>query len=625
MLSFLSPLFLAGAAAAAVPIVLHLLKREPEQRVRFPTVRLLMGAPVEHTDRRRLRELLLLALRVAALVLLAVAFARPFLASGAALRSAGVTVVALDTSYSLSAPDRFERARALAKRAIAEAPAGDLVGVVTFADTGDIVEKPSADRVLASAAVDRASAGFGSTRYRAGLSAAAALLEGRRGTIVIVTDLQEGGWDAGDRAAVPESARIEIADVGPMPPDLAVTGIQTANDRVIATVRNGGDNALDAHLHLTVDDRPAGDVTASIGPHGTADVPFPMSGHPSIVSVAVDDRTGLQADNIRYAVVGDDDRPSVLVITSSGDLQREAFYLEAALEAGAPGLAGYEVKGVSGAALGDLDAARLSSYAAVVLVSTTGLERRGRELLAGYVMNGGGLLIAAGPAVDGEVVGDVLGDVKLHVSTADARPAPRTLAAADRRHPVFARFGADVPTLALVQFQMVSRVSGDGCQTIARFTSGEAALVDCVSGDGRALVLASDLNNAWNNFPLHATFVPFVHESVRYAASARVRAGEYVVGEVPAGVPMRPGIATLPDAGGRARRVAVNVDPRESDPTRISPDEFQSAVTRLKETGASQARVEARQQEERQRLWQYAIMIMVAALAAEGILASRTA
>src|SRR5215510_1542771 len=154
MLSFLSPLFLAGAFAAAVPIVLHLLKREPEPRVLFAAVKLLKKAPVEHTQRRHLRELILLALRVAALVLLALAFARPFFASGAAVASSGVTVVALDTSYSMSAPGRFERARQLAKDVIARAPAGDLVGVVTFADAAQIAAKPSSDRVLATSAID---------------------------------------------------------------------------------------------------------------------------------------------------------------------------------------------------------------------------------------------------------------------------------------------------------------------------------------------------------------------------------------------------------------------------------------------------------------------------------------
>ena len=42
-------------------------------------------------------------------------------------------------------------------------------------------------------------------------------------------------------------------------------------------------------------------------------------------------------------------------------------------------------------------------------MSTRGLERRGRELLADYVRRGGGLLIAVGPGVDGEVAAEMLG------------------------------------------------------------------------------------------------------------------------------------------------------------------------------------------------------------------------
>jgi len=118
LLTFLSPLFLVGAAAAAVPIVLHLLKREPEPRVKFSAVKLLKHAPVEDTEKHRLRELLLLALRVAALVLLALAFARPFIPSGQAVTRGGVTIVALDISHSMAAPGRFERARQLAQGAM---------------------------------------------------------------------------------------------------------------------------------------------------------------------------------------------------------------------------------------------------------------------------------------------------------------------------------------------------------------------------------------------------------------------------------------------------------------------------------------------------------------------------
>src|SRR2546425_7464750 len=226
MLSFLSPLFLAGAAAAAVPLILHLLKREPEPRVKFAAVRLLKNAPVELTEKRHLRELLLLALRIAALVLLALAFARPFLASGAALGSSGVTMIAIDASYSMSAPRRMARARELAKEAIARAPAGDRIGVLTFSDVADVVAKPSLDRAFAAGAVEAVTPGFGATRYRAGLNAAAQALGGARGTIVVVTGLQESGWDVGDHASGPESARVEIARFRPPPADLGVPALR---------------------------------------------------------------------------------------------------------------------------------------------------------------------------------------------------------------------------------------------------------------------------------------------------------------------------------------------------------------------------------------------------------------
>ncbi|MGH9311337.1 MAG: BatA domain-containing protein, partial [Vicinamibacterales bacterium] len=75
-MSFLYPVFLAGAAAIAIPIVLHLLRRNVAPEVPFTAVRLLRRTPLEQTRRRRLRELLLLVARVAALLLLAAAFAR---------------------------------------------------------------------------------------------------------------------------------------------------------------------------------------------------------------------------------------------------------------------------------------------------------------------------------------------------------------------------------------------------------------------------------------------------------------------------------------------------------------------------------------------------------------------
>src|SRR5581483_6050277 len=115
-------------------------------------------------------------------------------------------------------------------------------------------------------------------------------------------------------------------------------------------------------------------------------------------------------------------------------------------------------------------AQRMASSVAVVMLSTRGLERHGRELLASYVRDGGGLFIVAGPDVDGEVAADVLGGgEQLKITTVKSdRPAARTLAPADLRHPVFRPFAGTSATLSLVRFQNASRIDGSACQTLAR-------------------------------------------------------------------------------------------------------------------------------------------------------------
>src|SRR5262249_58353162 len=123
--------------------------------------------------------------------------------------------------------------------------------------------------------------------------------------------------------------------------------------------------------------------------------------------------------------------------------------------------------------------------------------------------------------VDGSVVADVLGrGARRQVPANEGKTPLLALAPADVRHPIFRAFGAEVASLGLVSFRSAARIGGSTCQTLAKFTSGSAAVVDCSSGDGHAIVVASDLNNQWNDFPLRASFVPFVQETVRYLSSS---------------------------------------------------------------------------------------------------------
>jgi hypothetical protein len=67
----------------------------------------------------------------------------------------------------------------------------------------------------------------------------------------------------------------------------------------------------------------------------------------------------------------------------------------------------------------------------------------------------------------------------------------------------------------------------------------------------------------------------------------------------------------------------VNVDPSESNPSRLSVTEFEAAVMRLRDVGRSARQREDREQEARQGGWRYALVLLVAVLAVESFVATR--
>jgi hypothetical protein len=620
-LAFLSPLFLVGAAAAAIPIAIHLFYRRAEPVIEFAAMRYLRQAPVEESRRRRLRELLLLALRVTALVLLACAFARPYLA-GAAVASGAATVVLIDTSVSLSAPGQFDRARDRAADVVRAAPATHAVAVLTFANAADVVAPLSADRAGALAAIGQLEPGAGATRFRAALQRAGEELGGRQGRIVVVTDLQESGWDATTDGGIPDGVTVEVEVIDGPAANLAVTALRVEAGEAVAVVQSFSPQPVTEQVVFTaesgVQQRRLGAVPVALAPGGSAEARLPLAGvQGGAVTASIGDREGFLADNARHAVLDSDNAVSVLVLTASGQ-PSEVLYLDRAL-AVVDGPGGFRFRAIRAAAFAAFEAGDLD---VVVVAGTEGLDERGRARLAQFLRDGGGLLVTAGPDVDPAILAEALGGL---VSTGwRVRPAAAVrFAPADGRHPVFRPFGG-VGTLGNVTFARSALVDApDGARVLARYSDGTPALVEERAGAGRVLVFGSDLNYRWNDFPLQPAFVPFVHEMMRYLASPRTLRSEYLVGELAGASGATPGVVQLGANQPRARRVAVNPDPRESDPRRMTADAFQAGISRLQAGAAYEAQAEARRQEDVQGLWWYGLLLLVVSLAAEGLLGRR--
>jgi hypothetical protein len=612
--AFLSPLFLVGVAAAAIPVAIHLFYRRTEPVIYFAAMRYLRGAPVENSRRRRLREFVLLALRMGALVLLALAFARPYLSDSVAARSSDATLVMIDTSVSLSAPGRFEEARELARRAIQDAPATHAVGLAAFAQASDVIAPVSQDRAGALAALAQLTPGAGATRYRASLQGAANALDGRSGRIVVVTDLQQSGWDAASDAGIPEAIGVEVEDVGATETNLAVTSLRVEGADAVAVVQNFSSRPATDQVIFAVDTSRIGAVPVTLAAGATVEARLPLDGVASGgLSASITDRDGYSADNARYAVLDAADAVSVLAVTPTGH-PSEALYFERALRV-AEGTRGFRFRSLGGSGFSAIEPKALEQVGVIAVLSTRALTQRGRERLAEFVRGGGGLLVAAGPDVDAAILKDALAGVV--ASFWSVRPAePLTFAPDDSRHPVFRVFGG-AGTLGNVGFSRAVRISAaPAANIIARYSDGSPALVEERTAGGRVFIFGSDLNYRWNDFPLQPAFVPFIHETVRYLASPRTTRTEYLVGDLQAAA--TPGVVEV-----QGRRVAVNPDPRESDPARMTAETFEAGISRLNATAAQDQQTVAERREDGQFLWWYGLLLMVVSLAAEGVIGRR--
>src|SRR6476646_4282236 len=120
-MNFLAPAFLAGLAAIAVPVIIHLINRERKVVVEFPSLMFLQRIPYRSVRRQKLRHLLLLAMRCLAIALLVATF------------GAREVVILLDRSASMGYADRWSKARDQAKKTVNGMSAGDHATVVLFA------------------------------------------------------------------------------------------------------------------------------------------------------------------------------------------------------------------------------------------------------------------------------------------------------------------------------------------------------------------------------------------------------------------------------------------------------------------------------------------------------------
>jgi len=696
--SFLTPLFLLGLAALAVPVLIHLTQRERKSVVEFPSLMFLRKIPYESVQRRRIRDWLLLALRLAAIALIVTAFSRPFLRGSNLAAAAGGArdiVVLLDRSYSMGYADSWSRAQRAAAQAIESATAADRISLVLFADTAEVALRSTPDRSRAVAEINAASPGPGSTKYGPALKLAGSLLAESllpRKEVVLVSDFQRGGWQPDDTLRMPGGTTVTTVPVeGAQGASLALAPVALLRSREAGqpervTVTAGVINrtsaaATDVPIHLEIDGRIVQDLKVSVAPTASASVsfaPVTITAPNTRAIVRLGTAAGpavdaLARDNIfNFTVTPAAPVPVMAVSQGPSDA---TLYLMRALAIGeAPR---FDTSLQSPEAL----AGDAMNRARVIMLNDVPIGDAVAAKIVTFVEGGGGLLMAVGQRASWPSARAAWLPASIGPTVDRTRGAAARLSGMDYGHAIFEPFRAprsgDFSTARFYSYRSLG--AAKDASVLARFDTGEPALVERTAGRGRVILYASTLDLNWNDLALKPMFLPFVHQLGRHlsgfkeqpawltigqvldidaaeiaagatsGSAARAAAGRTILTpsgqrrDLPAPLAATPG-GTAPataalelteqgfyEIRGAGREpgptivAASNVSLAESNLDRIDPKELVAAVSGNGTTGSTSGQdvLPDEAQELAQRVWWYLLFAGILLLIAETVLAHR--
>jgi uncharacterized membrane protein len=671
---FLSPLFWLGIAAVAAPVLVHLVRRTRARKIEFPALTFVRQVPQRTIRRRTFRNLLLLALRCLALLLIVLAFTRPFFTRRAAARdngAAGATVILIDSSLSMRREQMFSNAIARAGSIIDEAHNDESLALFAFGSRYELVSRFTIDKARLRSTLKTLKAGWEGTDYEQALRGAESLLAeskiaGRK-RVVLISDFQASGWNQANASfKLSSDIQLQTVDVGDNNPsaNVAVTSVEAHGavfgqkylESLSVQISNFSDTPRDRlAVDFQINDQTVEKREVSLNTRETKPVEFTgfnltEGSNRCVIEVGA---TDFAPDNRFYFTIRREAPAKALIIESAARGRSDSFYLQSALNLKDAMPFNFAVK-----TAGAVDPAGVADNALIILNDSGSLSPALSEGVKKFVEAGGQLIISTGPHTDANSFNDSLREitpVTFHY-VVQTRPS-ESLAITDIKfdHPIFEVFRDSGRLAAARVFGYLRADAKPNTSVLARYEDGSPALVEGKAGKGRVILFTSSLGPSWNDLPLTSLYLPLVQQMVRYLAS-REEGSWYPLGQTfriakdSSGAPAvdAPDGARLSDARltpegdllitGRQPgfyRVrytagpdfaAVDLNPAEGDFTRLDFGAFINSVTGG--SGNAAGREASRnfsyeEIENRQKVWWPLLFLALLLLMAESLVAQR--
>jgi hypothetical protein len=535
-MNWLSPNFLFAAAAVALPIALHLLRRRVTRVVPFPSLRFLATARPDDRRRQNLRRRVVLALRCLALLALAAAFARPFFGTPEAPNN-HATVIVVDNSYSLQAGQRWPDLVRWALTTAGSSRSGDTLGVLLMNPRPTWLVTPTRHTDAAKRALEALKPGWHSTRAEPALRLAGDLLAAspaRQRRVIFLGDQQALGWSGADFAR-PLPAGVKIV-WPPLPADktdrqaaietlrLRRDGNQFVADVALRNFTANQERTVRIFVNGSTKDSASQVATLAPGAITSLSILLSIPAESIHWIRATIDADDLPADDTAWAEVpatGESDQNFVLLDRDTHDPRSVAAdYLGTALQTFdqlTPALR-----------VGPASAPTWPSRAVAVLRSPTSFTGEGARKLDAFLTAGGSTLIL----MDGST--DQLGWLSRHgVVPKPVGSGPARLSDWTIEHALVAPLAeSSLRSLVGWTFARAWSLPADSVDPLASWVDGSPALGEVRIGAGRILLAGFSAERNDGDWPVSPAFVPFLHRAALYLLDLAQPGGTSVTARV---------------------------------------------------------------------------------------------
>ena len=675
-MSFLTPFYLLGALALAIPIILHLLHDRPKNKQAFSSLMFLdkTKPPVER--KRRPTHLLLLLLRCLTLLLLAFVFARPFVTvddpADAARRDRQWVTVLLDRSASMQRGDLWQQAKAKVQTALGQLGPGDRFTLIAYDDsTSSLAEVKSwlgnASEAEVNTQLERLTKpGFGGSNLgQALVFVGEAIQEAEpeadeqplaRREIIVISDMQKGSHlDAVQGYEWPTGIRVTLEQIGE--DDQGNAGIEQVASRMpwatsgaapsfrISNSANGISDELEFLAHTTAGETLSQKVHVPPGRSRVVELPGEWVGK-SVERLAIQGDTA-EFDNqfhfaqsrqqtVRIVYIGED-KPN--------DAEGSLFYLASAFQQSST--LDFQVEAISGKSTDSLPEADL-------FVIGDAVDDPLAQALGQAIEGGATALMVVQSSSQASNLGQWLGADGVVV---------RDIASSDYAlleelkldHEILKVFGdarfSDFTNLHFWKHRELQNLPDEGIDVLARFDSGQPAWV--VARDGRLLVMASGWTPADSQLALSTKFIPLLYSILQPVLDGKTQSRQFVVGRevdvtwfnngqgggvtvIPPGDgavaisvdtifrPTAPGLYTV-KGDGWSETFAVNLTAAESRTEPIVMEQFKKIGLPMSTPAAAPLAVESAKKTEthRREYWQWALAAVLLFVTLETVLAAK--